>query len=601
MKATFGNTAWSPTCQTAVVIALLLSPTATNTLAGVPKLDAIMDHDPSLPTQPTRRYLPQRWKALWRDALAGPEEDLRREAAAAILRAHQQGCPDLQDLADSLIAAMASSKNQTVRLTMASALIALDHREAAAPLFELVQSGGPMESMTIEPALGRWGFMPVRELWLARLSDPYGAPRRSLCMAIDGVRFVGEARAAEHLRRLAMNPSLPADIRLPAAQALGELQSEGLTEDARRIAEDTSRPGMINRLVAARLLATHQGGDAQQLLLQLAVDDQPVVAAIALRRLLQLDPELVKPLLPRLLNSPDAVVRQLAARSLVERPSVQVFPTLGELLADPHPDVRVYVRSSMRNLAKRPEFDEVIRNTAVEVLESDDWRGLEQAARLLAELDYKPAAPRLVELLYFERAEVHVTAAWSLRRLAVRESLPGMLDFAKHVTDKYPVQPGPHDHGKLSEGHDACLSHLFQAFGVMTYAESEPVLLKFVPRRYDLGPRSRGAACWALGHLHQNDPQPELMNLLGHRVADEGELPVPEPVEVRANAAVSLGRMNAKPALEVLRYFYKKDPPGDRIREACGWAIEQITGEDLPDPGTKWLPPPNPFLQPLDP
>ena len=56
-------------------------------------------------------------------------------------------------------------------------------------------------------------------------------------------------------------------------------------------------------------------------------------------------------------------------------------------------------------------------------------RGLEQAALLLAKLDHKPAADRLVELLKDSRAEVAITAAWALRVLAEPKSLPKVLDY----------------------------------------------------------------------------------------------------------------------------------------------------------------------------
>ena len=49
------------------------------------------------------------------------------------------------------------------------------------------------------------------------------------------------------------------------------------------------------------------------------------------------------------------------------------------------------------------------------MLATPRWRALEQATILLAVLDHKPAAPRLVDLLRFERPEVFVAAAWGLR------------------------------------------------------------------------------------------------------------------------------------------------------------------------------------------
>jgi HEAT repeat protein len=575
---------------------------ATDSPAGVPKLYSIMDHEPVLPTQPIERYLPPEWKQLWRTALAGPEEDLRREAAEAIRREHEKHCPDLDAMSDSLYQALLSSKHPAVRLTIVRALIELDSKQFAKDLFDQSINGGTMESMVIEPALAQWDYKPARDVWLKRLAHPGGSPLRRLMLAIEGVRVVKEAKATQLLRELVLHRHNSPAIRLAAAQALAELQSEGLTGDAEKLSADRSPRSTVDRLAAARLVSTHQGDAPQALMLKLAVDNQPAVAAIALRRLLQIDQELVKPLVPRLLKSRDATVRKLAARSLVERPAIEVFETLGHLLDDIHPDVREYVRDSLFELAKRPEFDKVIRSKATKVLATDSWRGLEQAGRLLGELDHKPAAPRLLELLYFDRSEVHVTAAWSLSQLAIEETLPDMLKFARSVTDKYPVQPRSDETvERLTNGHDACLSHLFLAFGMMKYSDPEPVLVKFIPRRYDLGPRSRGAAIWALGYLHENDPHPDLLKMFAQRAADAGVIPVPEPIEVRTNSAISIGRMNGQAALRALRHVYAENEPGNRIREACGWAIEKITGEDLPDPPIKRETPPTVFLRPVGP
>ncbi|MEZ6059375.1 MAG: HEAT repeat domain-containing protein [Planctomycetaceae bacterium] len=582
-------------------IAALLALCAESVPAGVPQLPSIMDHDPELPRQHIVRHVPAHWKQLWREALAGQEEDLRREAAAAVLREHQRGCPDVDDMGPDLLNALSLSSHSAVRQTIAEALIELDFREAAGALSELAAAGGTAESLLVEPALGSWGYNPINDVWLTRLNDARSATPQRLMLAIEGVLATGDVRAGDALRLLALDRGNTAAVRLAAAQSLGRLRSDGLTGDARLMAESSVGRGIVDRLVAANLLLTHSSDDARELMLQLAVDDQPAVAAIVLRRLLELEPRHLRPLVPRLLESRDAVVRQLAARSLVERPDNDTIGTLGRLLDDSHPDVRNYVRESLLSLAGQPEFDAAVRDEAMAVLTSQSWRGLEQAARLLGELDHKPGAERLVGLLNFERAEVHVTAAWSLSQLAVRDTLPGMAQFATSITDRFPADPGDGDREPLSRGHDACLSHLFQAFGMMKYSQPEPVLLKFVPRRYDLGPRSRGAAIWALGRLHEDDPQPELMKLLGQRVADDGEIPYPEPVEVRANAATSLGRMKAAAAMRALRHVYGKDPPGERIREACGWAIEQITGEDLPELETRLVSPPDAFLRPIDP
>ncbi|MGD9855879.1 MAG: HEAT repeat domain-containing protein [Planctomycetaceae bacterium] len=598
MATTVKKCACGRVCQTAVLAGWFLSGIATDVPGGVPQLEAVMDHDPELPEQPVVRSVPPRSKQLWIEALSGPEEDLWRETATAILRAHQQGFPELEDSAPHLLRVFAVCQHAGARLTIAAALIELDARQAAGPLFERAQGGGTDEAQIIEPALARWDHPPARDVWLRRLTDP-AITRQRLLLAIDGLRTVKDLRAAPLLRNLAIDRSFAAGIRLPAARALSELQSDGLFDDAARLSADRSPRALVDRLVAVSLLSSHRGDEAEQLLRQLALDEQAAVAVIALRRLLEIDPELIHPLVETLLTNTDAGVRRLAAQSLADRPSVPVFETLGGLLNDPHPDVRRSVRQSLLELAARPEFDGVIRTKAMHVLAADDWRGQEQSAHLLGELDHKPAASRLVKLLYSDRAEVYVTAAWSLRKLAVRDVLPDMFAFTRDVAEQYVDVQESSPPPNLSAGYDACLSHLFQAFGLMRYAEPEPILLAFIPRRYDLGPRSRGAAAWAVGFLHENDPQRELMLLLGYRVADAGEIPFPEPIELRANAAISLGRMNAVPALEALRHVYGQNPPGHRVREACSWAIERITGEDLTDPEPKNLVPLTEFLQPL--
>src|SRR5690606_20342827 len=118
------------------------------------------------------------WRSLWKSALTGPEDDLRREAAEAIVHAQRQGCADLAEFADTLREALELSRNPTVRLTIATALIALDSRASAPELAALVNTGSDRESLVIEPALANWDYAPLREVWLARLAHPEQASRR---------------------------------------------------------------------------------------------------------------------------------------------------------------------------------------------------------------------------------------------------------------------------------------------------------------------------------------------------------------------------------------------------------------------------------------
>ena len=572
---------------------------AAPTSAEQPLLDRVMDHDPQLPVPTVEYVLPDEWQMLWQQALEGPEEDLRRETAEAIARAHRLKSQGLDRFPGVLRRTLADSKNPTVRLTIAAALIELDASDAADELARMVDAGGDRESLVIEPALARWNDSAYRDKWRQRLAEPQETSHRRLLLAIDAVRVTGDAGAESSLRPLALEHSRPADIRLAAARALGALHTGALSGDARRLAADKSPQGVIDRLVAVLILGADSNAAAQQVLLELAVDPQSAVATAALQKLLAIDPLLVQPVAPTLLARPEAELRQLAAQSLFERPTVEHVATLAKLLDDPHFDVRVAAREHLQALAAQPELHDTVVTQVGEVLHMPGWRGQEQASRLAGELDLEAEATRLLELLESEQEEVAITAAWGLSRIAVPDTLPQMLAFAERaagVSSDLTTRATA-----ITAGHDGCLLHLFQAFGQMKYAPAEPLLLPFVPRRYDISPGARSAAIWALGHLHAGDPQPELATLLAERVADDGDIPVPESMEVRTQAAISLGRMNVAEAIEILRNVYHRKDPTSPLRGACEWAIEQITGSELPDSGPRQLIPATPALQPLGP
>ena len=58
---------------------------------------------------------------------------------------------------------------------------------------------------------------------------------------------------------------------------------------------------------------------------------------------------------------------------------------------------------------------------------------------------------------------------------------------------------------------------------------------------------------------------------------------VPEEPEVRRLAAVTLGRMKAEETLPALRSMIEVEGLQGGAGYACAWAINQITGEEIPD------------------
>jgi hypothetical protein len=137
-------------------------------------------------------------------------------------------------------------------------------------------------------------------------------------------------------------------------------------------------------------------------------------------------------------------------------------------------------------------------------------------------------------------------------------------------------------------------------FGEGKYAPAEAALRGIVPPKTPAGFETRAAACWALGLLHEGKAVPELSGMLAGRLAAVNPFDV-EDARVRRMSAISLGRMRAKDGLPTLREFYTDGKPSlEAVNNACGWAIEQITGEKMPPPGIVRAPQLGWFLVPLD-
>jgi HEAT repeat protein len=325
-------------------------------------------------------------------------------------------------------------------------------------------------------------------------------------------------------------------------------------------------------------------------------DAEPAVAAVALARLVEIDPKLVVADVKNLLANPDAKVRSTAVEVLFREPSEEHIRFLADRLNDPHPDVRVQARKAMHDLAPKADHRKAVIEQAMRILAGSDWRGLEQATILLGQLDHKPAAGRLVELLKFPRPEVLVSAAWGLRRLAVPETLPGALEYYRTAL---PPPPAEGEGNQMAVAFtpmgwpqlDDQLSQLAQFFGESRYQPADAALRQTFPRHgVALGPiETRAAAIWALGLLHEGRPDAELVRGFLARLNDGGL--APEHPHVRSMAAVTLGRMKAKESLASLRNRYRAQKPTlDPLNNACGWAIEQITGERMPPPGPEEVP-----------
>jgi HEAT repeat protein len=236
------------------------------------------------------------------------------------------------------------------------------------------------------------------------------------------------------------------------------------------------------------------------------------------------------------------------------------------------------------------------------MLAKEGWRGQEQSSILLAQLDHKPAAARLVQLLPAARPEVFVAAAWGLRKLAVADTLGAVV---KYLGAEYQRQLNGTDlarrkwQTRLFVDHQ--LSQLAQLLGQQKYAPADRVLRSFVAKPMPPGyGESRSAAIWALSLIHEGKKVPELAAALEERFNDSRSIP-PENPWVRQMSAIALGRLKSKEALPtLLQHCPKGALTLNPVNNAAAWAIAQITGKPLPAAAAIESPQSDKFLTPFE-
>lgn len=544
-------------------------------------IDSLIYKDPEIPAARVVKVFRPELLPLWLRALERPETDLKYQAATTIALAHRRGMPGLEAAVPPLLRALDQPEQPlTVRLAVAQALITLDARQATPSLFKHAQADGIDMRDLIEPALMRWNYEPIRAVWLERLSQ-LGIPGRGWLLAMQGLGAARESRAVARLRELTLSSDSSAIIRLEAARTLGAIQTTGLEKDAEHLASGRGAPGNVLHLAAASLLRKHRTAEATRILQRLAVEAEAAAAAVAIEGLLEADARLVLPLLKRVVANPDAAVRKHGIEAHRQSPLPEHIPMVAELLDDPHPEVRISARKALLAVARGTEHGDLIRREATRLLATNRWRALEQATYLLVGLDHKPTAPRLEELLSCERPEVFVAAAWGLRKLAVPETLPAQL---REIQRRWEQSLKP-SAGAPRAMIDVQVAQLAQSLGKASYSSATPVLALFIPKQWNIGRESRAAAIWALGLIHQKGAPASLVEALLDRVTDDSVNNV-EDLGVRTMSAVALGRMKATQATDSLREYYPRKLTTESFPNACGWALQQLTGELLPTSGT---------------
>ena len=555
--------------------------------------DFLMQSDPPFRALPLVKDFQKDFAGIWLLALQRPEVDYQRKAAETVARAHAYGIPNLTQLVPQLETILtAKGSHRAARYAAARALIVLEARDSAAKLLQAGLDYGSELRQLVEPALAQWDFIPARAVWNQRLESAQTFPR-DLVLALRGLGQVRESNALPAISKIAIDPLRPSNVRLEAAKAAGEITESGLEADADKLAHDRTRNPLINRLCAVQFLARHTSEPARSILIELGHDAEPSLAAAALRRLNEIDPELGVPLAEDALRSADPQVREAGANSYIKRPSQDRIVSLAKLLDDDHPSLRSLVGENMYRLAENSELNDAIRAESMRILWGNRWQGQLQATLVLGMLDHKPAADRFVELLESPRADVRIHAAWGLRKLAEPRTIPVIVEKIRGLNVERNQRRIP--------GVDEQLAHLFEAAGVMMVKDLEPLMLELVPK--DLtrtADFTRSAAIWALGRLHAGTLDSPLADALMERVLDNSLRP-PESPLVKRMSIVTLVRMKAVSYSPSLKKSFATHEPGTEVDLAARWAVHELTGEDIPPPTPRSFPEGAWFLEPLGP
>jgi HEAT repeat protein len=506
---------------------------------------------------------------LWEKALDRNEPQLSRLVIDSAAIAVQRGLSDVLALEPKLIE-LAKRDNLDPKLAaaIANALVDFNATSQAPLLVKLATDYGPSVSSIVEPALAEWKSTELEDVWTNRLQQGV-AGEAEMIYAIKGLASIKSDQASEQLQQIVSDDKRSAAIRLIAAQQLAIIDSSGLLDLAKQISA-TSTPNHFYTLLAIEFLGRHTD-EATIAFLYGTLDIQSdAVQSHAIRNLYRINPSLVEPLGERFKSSKDANVRQHLIDALADAASKERIFELSYFLNDINPHLRRSAAAHLLKLAERPELTESVIEATAQIQSGSQWQGCEQSTWVLGKLKYLPSGARMVELLGHERGDVKVAAAWGLNELKMPEHLPAMLEHAQSVWDGF-------QSGQLNAIMRGITPHqalLFNAFGDLRYSAAEPLLMKYVPKNYDIGVDARVAAVWALGMLHEDAVDEKLAADLVGRLEDNGQFP--EIEDVRNMSAVSLGRMRAESALDSLKRFANEGLTG------CHWALERMIGQAPP-------------------
>ena len=535
----------------------------------------------------------------WVKALEADEQELKLVAAKTIGKASALGVEGLDVTIDPLITVVTDKNNRAlVRHTAAMSLVQLNAKQAGENLLELVKAGDFELSAIVEPAFVEWEMAGAVEVWRTRIVEFQSKRQTSASLfrlAIAGLGKIGTDADRQSLVAIANDTEQNSVLRIAAAYSIAGTLAQPELEIAEQLAA-TDR--VADQLIAA-LLASPKPSDQNRdrslaVITKLVNSKHATVQAIAYEALAKWNPAAVLEFGQQARNHFHFQVRDAYANSLNQLIEDHV-DELASFLNDPHPQIRMQVREWLLIASKTDELLPSVILAMQAAIVSNQWRMQEQAMHIAVALDQKQVAVDIVKLLRSKRNEVIATSGWALRRLAATDALAPTLEYCTSL--KVAFESEKLDYDTMFSVNEQ-VAHLFQMFGQMKYAESMPLMHRFIRKNALIRYRVRASAVWAAGLIYEGDlhGDPKLEKALLERLNDDAPMP-PEDNLVKRMACISLTRMgsNGEETINSLWKYHRRTKPFGVLRDGTEYALKQLIGEKFPTPdprsfsGGPWL------------
>ena len=534
-----------------------------------------MEQDPKFTEVQPVVVFSERLLPAWIEALKSDDVNLQRKVAESVVIARQRKMKNLQQLKAVLLDTLGSEQlDQRVLRAVAKAIVALDLREASDSFLQIASSDRDEELQSIlHPALADWKVEAARSLWKEMIQSP-SASLQQKCLACQGLGRLGKIEMVDQLLEIVEDETRSFRLRFAAARGLGGSMKKGLEKTAARLSGSEQ---VAERILAAWLIGNQVSDESAALRLRLAIDPEPAVAVIAWNAILEsADPRGLDPHAEFGRQNRGKGVRLATIRLMGLWRDESATRQIGQLLSDPHPEVRVSARKQLLEFAGDDALRKPVLQAAERSLETN-WQGIQQGLLIVQALDHKPVAMRLLPLLDHERAEVHVTAGWTLENLSVPETLNPVFQRLEKLV-------GSGKYLGLRESEFERMGHLIQLLGKNRFAEMEKTIIQtLIPKDMRVNEYPiRPAAIWSLGQIYSGRMLPEdLQVLLRARILDDDPMN-PEHTFVKSMCAYTFAMTGTRAAIPDIEKYAESVSPNSRFGFFCNWALNRMDGRPIP-------------------